>query len=138
MDLSDRLLKRVLHAAELHPVIGQQDIASPRVAIPWLSHTSDVDHHFTGWQRITSAHFVGRQKTAVFGEDAGNVRMALECVAVEQRKQPLEFSHVVNVFWKDIFTERIAHRAVNERERALANGARQLAKELPALGCLLG
>ena len=45
VDLFDRLFDRIGHAAELDLVVGEQDVAGPRVAVARLADAADVDHH---------------------------------------------------------------------------------------------
>ncbi len=69
----------------------------------------------------------------VLGEDAGDVRVPLEAVALDQGEDALHLALVVDVFGEDVLVERVAGRAVDEEEAVFAVAPRPLGEELPAL-----
>ena len=68
----------------------------------------------------------------LFGENAGDVRVALKTVFLDQGENAFHFALIVNVFGEDVFVERIASGAVNEEVAVFAEAARPFGEKLPA------
>src|SRR5262245_23855317 len=115
IELGDRvdflrgLLAGVSDAAEFDQIVVQEHVTGPRIAVSRLSDAADVDHQFRVRQRVAAADLVRRQKAAILGEDAGNMRVALKGIAVDQGEQPLKLFRIVRVFGEDVLAQRIAH-----------------------------
>ncbi len=138
MNLRHCFLDGVGHPPELDVRVGEDDVTTVRVAIPRLSDAPHVAHQFLVLQRKLHLAIVGPEKTSIFGENTWNVRVPLKAVALDEGKDALEFSRVVDILGEDVLVERVANTAVHEREWSLAMRAGEFAQKIPALLRLVG
>src|SRR5262249_17295284 len=119
----------------------EQDVAGARVHVARLADRADVAQRLSIVQAVNVIEFLRTvELVEVFGEllgkDAGNVRVTLKKVALNQGENALHLALIVDVLGKDVFIERIAGRTVDEEQPVLAMAARSLVEEFPA--ALLG
>ena len=112
--------------------------SSARVAVARLADRADVAQGLSAIEFVGVIDFFGRvEDVEVIGglldEDAWNVGVPLEAVALDEGEDALHLALVVDVFGEDVLVERIAGAAVNVEEAILAEAARPLGQELPAL-----
>ena len=121
--------------------VVEHDVAGAPVAVARLADRADVAERLAAVEAVLVVDLLGAVELVdvlgdLFGEDAGDVRVALEAVFLDQGEDAFHLALVVDVFGEDVLVERVAGGAVDEEEAVLAEGARPFGEELPAL--LLG
>jgi hypothetical protein len=96
----------------------ENNITRTIVTIARLADRADIGDHLGIAQLVFKVDLFWRVNLAIFGDDAWNMSMPVEAVAIDEPEQPLHFPMVVDVFMKNVFAHRIAWRAVDEQKRA--------------------
>ena len=107
------------------PFIGTKTVVENHVtgtivAVARLAHRPDVDQQLAVAQPVFKIDLLGRQEPVIFGDDAGDMSVAVKAAAIDKLKQSLDLSMVVDVFRENVFAQRIARRTVNVQELAIA------------------
>src|SRR5262249_7732149 len=93
----------VLDAAILDRVVIEQHVTSTPIAVAWLTDGADVAQGLSTVELINVIDLVGTVELEAVGEDAGDVRMPLEAVAINQREDAFHLALIINVFREDVF-----------------------------------
>ena len=112
--------------------VFENHIASPVVAVAGLSHRPDIDHQLSLAERVFEVDLFGREKLKILGEDSRNMSMTLKTITPDKLEEPFHLAMVVDVFGKNVFAQRVARRAVNEKVRPDTVGAGQFTEKFPA------
>src|SRR5207253_8536801 len=118
-------------------VAVEQDVAGPPVAVARLAHRADVAERLALVELVGVIELLGAAELVevlgdLLGEDAGDVGVALEAVALDQGEDAFHLALVVDVLGEDVLVEGVAGRAVDVEVAVLAEAARPLGEELPA------
>src|SRR5262245_34589851 len=141
VDLFDGRFDVVLDPTILYGFAVEQDIARPPVAVARLADRADVAQRLAVVELVDVFDLFGAVELVqlvalLLGEDAGDVGVPLEAVAIDQGEDALHLALVVDVLREDVLVEGVAGRAVDVEETVFLVEARPLGEELPAL--LLG
>src|SRR5262245_25731081 len=124
VDLANGRLDVVLDAAIADGGPVEQNVAGAPVAVARLTHRADVAERLALVEVVDVLEFLGTAELIevlgdLLGEDAGDVRVALEAVALDQGEDALHLALVVNVLGKDVLVKGVAGRAVDEQHAVL-------------------
>ena len=129
VNLVPRFFPRILDPFVRNRLFGEDDVTGSLIAVARLANAANVAERFAAIEFVRAAHFVGRDELECFGKNAGNVRVALETISLDQSEDSFHLALVVNIFGEDVFVQRIASGTVNEevaiflvRSRPFGNG----------------
>src|SRR5207248_533366 len=112
----------------------EQDVAGAGVAVAGLADGADVEEGLLIAELVGVVDVLGAEELHGLGEDAGDVGVAVEAVAVDEGEEALHLGLLVDVLGEDVLVGGVAGGAVDEEEAALLLvGAGAFAEELPAL-----
>lgn len=114
-NLFARHVRGIFDPTELHRVPIEDDIAASRVVVARLTNAADVDHYFLSPELIMVRDFTRRIKAAILGKHARDMSVSLKAKSLDEAKDSLDLSLVVNILREDVFVQRTARRAVDHQ-----------------------
>src|SRR5262245_13280257 len=110
VNLADGDLEIVIDPAIADALAVVKHVTGPRVEVARLPDRADVAKGLSAVEVVIQADIIRRQELQALGEDAGDVRVPLKAIFVNQRENLLHLALVINVFRENIFVERVAGR----------------------------
>src|SRR5260370_3487041 len=109
----NRRFNVVIDPSVTNDIVIEEDITSPPIAVAGLAYRADVAQCLPPIQAILVVDLVRTVELQILGENAGDMRVALEAIAIDQGEDAFHLALIVNVFREDIFVERIAGGAMD-------------------------
>jgi hypothetical protein len=132
VDLLDRSVDVVFNPAVADSLAVKEDVAGTPIAVPRLTDRTNIAQGLSAIEVIAIVNFFGTVKFQRLREDARNVGVTLETIAVHESKNALHLPLIVNILGKNVFVQRIASRPVDIEKAVLPKGTRSFGEEFPA------